>query len=169
MIAAARLRARVAELAGEIDRDLDGEPAILAGVLTGAVFFLCDLARMVQSSVTIDFLQFASYGAGRAPQGRPTLLRGLSTDPAGLPVILVEDVIDSGATLAAARAHLAQRGAARVRVCSLLRKPSARRAGISVDYLGFDIDEEFVVGYGLDHAGAYRNLPYVAALPAEER
>ena len=155
----------VARLAGEIDGDFEGRPLLLVGILKGAVFFLCDLARRLHSPLEIDFLQVSSYGRGTRSSGNVRLLRDLSIDVAGRDVVIVEDVVDSGATLRRILDLLATRRPARLRVCALLRKRSA--ADVAVDYLGFDIPDRFVVGYGLDAAERYRNLPYVAVIAAE--
>lgn len=161
-MSAEAIAAAVARLAAEIDRDQHGRPLLLVGVLKGAVFFLCDLARRLRTPLEIDFLQVSSYGRGTQSSGNVRFVRDLSIDVAGRDVLIVEDVVDSGATLRHILDLLATRGPGRVRVCALLRKPSA--ASVPVDYLGFDIPERFVVGYGLDFAERYRNLPYVAAL-----
>ena len=151
-------------LAGEIDRDLAGRPVLLVGVLKGSVFFLCDLARRLRSPVTIDFLQVSSYGASTASSGNVRMTRDLSIDVAGRHVVVVEDVVDTGRTLGKILDLLRARQPASLRVCALLRKKVAAAAPAPVDYLGFEIDDRFVVGYGLDLAEAYRNLPYVAAI-----
>jgi len=164
-LSAEAIAGAVARLAGEIDRDLAGRPLLLVGVLKGAVFFLCDLARRLRSPLEIDFLQVSSYGRGTRSSGNVRLVRDLAIDVAGRDVVIVEDVVDSGATLRRTLDLLATRRPATLRVCALLRKRSA--AGVPVDYLGFDIPDRFVVGYGLDLAERYRNLPYVAAVAPE--
>jgi hypoxanthine phosphoribosyltransferase len=164
LIGAEDIAAAVDRMAAEIDGDLRGSPALLVGVLKGSVFFLCDLARRMRSPVAIDFLQVSSYGGGTRPSGNVRVVSDLSIDVAGRHVIVVEDIVDTGGTLAKIREILAARGPACLRVCALLRKRIAGSAAIPVDYLGFEIDDRFVVGYGLDLAERFRNLPYVAAL-----
>lgn len=163
-----QLAGGVVRLAGEIDRDLAGRPVLLVGVLKGSVFFLCDLARRLRSPVTIDFLQVSSYGASTASSGNVRMTRDLSIDVAGRHVVVVEDVVDTGRTLGKILDLLRARQPASLRVCALLRKKVAAAAPAPVDYLGFEIDDRFVVGYGLDLAEAYRNLPYVAAVEEGE-
>jgi hypoxanthine phosphoribosyltransferase len=153
----------VARLAAEIDADLGANPVLLVGILKGSVFFLCDLARRMRSRVTIDFLQVSSYGKETRSSGNVRIVRDLSTDVAGRHVVVVEDVVDTGRTLERVLAMLRDRRPASLRVCSFLRKPG----GPPVDYVGFEIEDRFVVGYGLDVAEEYRNLPYVAELEAE--
>lgn len=154
----------VARLASEIHRDLAGKPVLLVGVLKGSVFFLCDLARRLPGPVLIDFLQVSSYGMGMASSGNVRLLRDLSIDPAGRNVVVVEDIVDTGKTLSKILELLRARGPASLKVCALLRKVLPGNEAVPVDYLGFEIGDEFVVGYGLDYAERYRNLPHVAVL-----
>ena len=168
MIAAEDLAAGVSRLAGEIDRDRGGGPVLLVGVLKGSVFFLCDLARRIRSPVLIDFLQVSSYGSATRSSGNVRMVRDLQIDVAGRDVVIVEDIVDTGRTLRRILDLLASREPATLKVCALLRKRIAGRADIPVDYLGFEIDDRFVVGYGLDLAERFRNLPYVAALKAGE-
>jgi hypoxanthine phosphoribosyltransferase len=138
-------------------------------VLKGSVFFLCDLARRLRSPVTIDFVQVASYGGSTTSSGNARMIRDLSIDVAGRHVVVVEDVVDTGRTLEKILGLLRARRPASLRVCALLRKTVAAAAAPPVDYLGFEIDDRFVVGYGLDLAEAYRNLPYVAAVEEGEK
>ena len=154
----------VARLAAEVDRDLQGRPALLVGVLKGSVFFLCDLARRIRSPIALDFVQMSSYGTGTRPSGGVRLIHDLSTDVAGRDVILVEDIVDTGRTLRRILDLLGARNPRSLKVCALLRKRIAGAEPIPVDYLGFEIPDRFVVGYGLDCAEAFRNLPYVAAI-----
>ena len=167
LIPAEDIAAAVSRLAAEIDDDLGGSPALLVGVLKGSVFFLCDLARRMRSPVVLDFLQVSSYGGGTRSSGNVRVISDLSIDVAGRHVVVVEDIVDTGGTLAKICGILAARGPASLRVCALLRKKAAGSAAIPVDYLGFEIDDRFVVGYGLDLAERFRNLPYVAALKEE--
>lgn len=137
---------------------------LLVGILKGSVFFLCDLARRMRSPLTIDFLQVSSYGNETRSSGNVRVVRDLSVDVAGRHVVVVEDVVDTGRTLERVLAMLRDRGPVSLRVCSFLRKPG----GPAVDYVGFDIEDRFVVGYGLDVAEEYRNLPYVAEIEEGE-
>ena len=154
----------VERLAREIDRDLAGRPVLLVGILKGSVFFLCDLARSIRAPVRIDFLQASSYGMEKKSSGNVVLARDLSLDPEGQNVVLVEDIVDTGGTLRKIVEAVGRRRPASLKVCALLRKRSAGGEDVPVDYLGFEIEDRFVVGYGLDYAESYRNLPYVAAL-----
>ncbi|HKB70218.1 MAG TPA: hypoxanthine phosphoribosyltransferase [Thermoanaerobaculia bacterium] len=160
----AQLAEGVARLAAEIDRDLAGRPVLLVGILKGSVFFLCDLARRLRSPVTVDFLRVSSYGDSTRSSGSVRMTRDLSIDVADRDVLVVEDIVDTGRTLEKILDFLRTRSPASLRVCTLLRKKGAGSAATPVDYVGFEIDDRFVVGYGLDLAEAYRNLPYVAAI-----
>jgi hypoxanthine phosphoribosyltransferase len=168
LIGQAELEQGVARLAGELDRDLAGRPAILVGILKGSVFFLCDLAKRMRSPIEIDFLQVSSYGTGTRSSGNVQLLRDLSVDVAGRDVVIVEDIVDTGRTLKKIIEILATRKPRSVKICALLRKKIPGNDEVPVDYLGFTIDDHFVVGYGLDFAESYRNLPYIAILDKRE-
>jgi len=155
----------VTRLAAEIDRDQQGRPALLVGILKGSIFFLCDLAKKLQKTpVSLDFLQVSSYGSGTKSSGNVRLQRDLSTDVAGRDVIIVEDIVDTGRTLQKIIQLLATRNPKSVKICALLKKKIPGNDGIPVDYLGFTIDDHFVVGYGLDFAESYRNLPFIGIL-----
>jgi hypoxanthine phosphoribosyltransferase len=155
----------VTRLAAEIDRDQQGRPALLVGILKGSIFFLCDLAKKLQKTpVSLDFLQVSSYGSGTKSSGNVRLQRDLSTDVAGRDVIIVEDIVDTGRTLQKIIQLLATRNPKSVKICALLKKKIPGNDGIPVDYLGFTIDDHFVVGYGLDYAESYRNLPFIGIL-----
>jgi hypoxanthine phosphoribosyltransferase len=169
LIDAATLQEGVARLAGQIDRDQDGRPLLLVGILKGSIFFLCDLAKKLQTPVSVDFLQVSSYGKGTKSSGNVQLQRDLTTDVAGREILIVEDIVDTGRTLQKIVELLATRRPKSVRICSLLKKRVATNSAIPVDYLGFTIDDHFVVGYGLDYAESYRNLPYIAILEEEKR
>jgi hypoxanthine phosphoribosyltransferase len=155
---------KLAELAAEIDRDYAGKDLLIVGVLKGAVMVMADLARALSSDVTMDWMAVSSYGAGTKSSGVVRILKDLDTDIAGRDVLIVEDIIDSGLTLSWLLSNLSSRGPASLRVCTLLRKPEAAKVDIDVKYVGFDIPNEFVVGYGLDYAEKYRNLPFVGTL-----
>lgn len=168
LISAEELRARVAELGAQITADYAGiGDLLLVGVLKGCAMFMVDLARSIKLPVALDFIAVASYGATTASSGVVRLLKDLDTDIAGRHVLLVEDIIDSGLTLAYLRSQLLRRNPASLRICTLLNKPERRTADVPVDYLGFNIPNEFVVGYGLDYAERYRNLPYIGILKPE--
>ena len=158
------LDAGVARIAEELDRDQAGRPALLVGILKGSVFFLCDLAKRLKTPVSLDFLQVSSYGSGTKSSGNVRLVRDLTTDVAGKDVVIVEDIVDTGRTLAKIVEILGTRKPKSVKICALLQKKIAGNDDVPVDYLGFKIEDVFVVGYGLDHAEAYRNLPYIAVL-----
>lgn len=162
-----QIQQRVAELAERLQRDYRGRRPLLVGVLTGAVVFLSDLMRRMQMPVCIDFVQVESYGDATVSSGRVKITKDVERPVEGEDVIVVEDIVDTGRTLAFLVEHLRARGARTVRVCALLNKPSRREVQVQVDYVGFDIPDEFVVGYGLDWAQRYRNLPFVAAVRRE--
>ncbi|MGH9316359.1 MAG: hypoxanthine phosphoribosyltransferase [Thermoanaerobaculia bacterium] len=167
MIDSQTLQAGVVRLASEVDRDQNGRPATLVGILKGSIFFLCDLARRLRTPVTLDFLQVSSYASGTESSGNVRLLRDLSIDVAGQDVVIVEDIVDTGQTLQKIVALLSTRKPRSVKICALLRRKIPKNEGIQPDYLGFEIENHFVVGYGLDYAEAYRNLPYIAILEPE--
>lgn len=160
----AELRARLAELAREIERDYPNEPPLLVGVLKGAVMVMADLARELRFHAQMDWMAVSSYGAGTKSSGVVRILKDLDTDISGRDVLIVEDIIDSGLTLSWLKDNLETRGARTVRICTMLRKPEALKVEVDVAYVGFDIPNEFVVGYGLDYAENYRNLRDVAVL-----
>ncbi len=165
-----RVRERVRELGAQITRDYAGstDPIILVGVLRGAVIFMADLIRAIDATLTIDFIAVSSYGRSTKSSGVVRIFKDINESIEGAHVIIVEDIIDSGLTLAYLRDLLLRRGPASLRVCSFLYKERERDEPVrSVDYIGFTIPDVFVVGYGLDYAGAYRNLPYVGVLAPE--
>jgi hypoxanthine phosphoribosyltransferase len=154
----------VARLAADIDRDQEGRPVLLVGILKGSIFFLCDLAKRLKTPVQLDFLQVSSYGKGTKSSGNVRLVRDLSSDIAGREVVIVEDIVDTGRTLQKIVEILSTRKPRSVKICALLKKKIPGNEGIPVDYLGFTIDDHFVVGYGLDFAESYRNLPFIGIL-----
>lgn len=164
LISTERLQARVAEIADEVSRDYAGRELLVIGVLKGAVFFIADLVRRLSIPCELDFMAVASYGSSTHSSGVVRILKDLDVPIAGRHVLLVEDVIDSGLTLSYLMKNLASREPASLEICSLLTKPAHRRVGIPTRYVGFDLPDVYVIGYGLDHAQRHRNLPYIAEL-----
>ena len=160
----AQIHARIAELARGIEADYAGEDVLLVGVLKGAVMVMADLARELTLPLNMDWMAVSSYGAGTQSSGVVRILKDLDTDLSGRKVLIVEDIIDSGLTLSWLLGNLRTRGAESVEICALFRKPEAAKIQVDVKYVGFDIPNEFVVGYGLDYAERYRNLRDVAVL-----
>lgn len=158
------ISARLTELAAEIDRDYDGREILVIGVLKGAIMVMADLSRKIHTPLTMDWMAVSSYGSGTKSSGVVRILKDLETDLEGKHVIIVEDIIDSGLTLSWLKTNLESRGPASVQIATLLRKPDAATVDIHVEYVGFDIPNDFVVGYGLDYAEKYRNLPFVGTL-----
>jgi hypoxanthine phosphoribosyltransferase len=159
-----QITTRVAELAAELDKKYAGKDVLLIGVLKGAVMFMADLSRAMQIPVQMDWMAVSSYGSGTASSGVVRILKDLDADVLGRHVLIVEDIIDSGLTLSWLVANLEARGSASVEVVTLLRKPDAAKVEVNVAHVGFDIPNEFVVGYGLDYAEKYRTLKGVAIL-----
>ena len=159
-----QIHTRLAELARQIEADYAGENVLLVGVLKGAVMVMADLARELDMQVTMDWMAVSSYGSGTASSGVVRILKDLDSDLTGRKVLIVEDIIDSGLTLSWLISNLKSRGPESVEICALLRKPEAARVDIDVKYLGFDIPNKFVVGYGLDFDEKYRNLRSVGIL-----
>jgi hypoxanthine phosphoribosyltransferase len=159
-----QIQRRLAEMAGEIDTDYAGRDLLLVGVLKGAVMVMADLARTLRSPVEMDWMAVSSYGSGTKSSGVVRILKDLDRDITGRNVLIVEDIIDSGLTLSWLMSNLSSRGPASVEVCTLLRKPDAAQVDVPVRYVGFDIPNEFVIGYGLDYVERYRNLPFVGTL-----
>src|ERR1700712_3264858 len=164
LITQAEIEAKLAELAARIDADYADTRPLLVGVLKGAVMVMADLARAISIHIDMDWMAVSSYGAGTKSSGVVRILKDLDSDLTGRSVLIVEDIIDSGLTLSWLRENLLTRGAASVEICTLLRKPDAVKVDVAVKYLGFDIPNEFVVGFGLDFDQSYRNLRDVAIL-----
>jgi hypoxanthine phosphoribosyltransferase len=158
------LRARIAELGEEISNDYRDRDLLLVGVLKGAVFFMADLMRNLSIPCEVDFMAISSYGASTDSSGVVRILKDLDINIEGRDVLVVEDIIDSGLTLSYLIRNLESRDPASLEVCALLTKPERREIDVPVRYTGFEIPNEFVIGYGLDYAERYRNLPYVAVL-----
>ncbi len=159
-----QIDAKVAELAAQIDAKYAGKDVLLIGVLKGAVMFMADLSRAIQIPVQMDWMAVSSYGSGTVSSGVVRILKDLDADVLGRHVIIVEDIIDSGLTLSWLASNLEARGAASVEIVAFLRKPDAAKVDVKVAMVGFDIPNEFVVGYGLDYAEDYRTLKGVAVL-----
>ncbi|HWE33761.1 MAG TPA: hypoxanthine phosphoribosyltransferase [Solirubrobacteraceae bacterium] len=164
LVPAEDLQRRVRELAVEISRDYQGKDLLLIGVLKGAVFFLSDLMRELTIPAEVDFMAVASYGSATKSSGVVRILKDLDAVIEGRDVLIVEDIVDSGLTLQYLLRNLAGRNPRSLEVCAFLIKPERRKVDLETRYVGFEIPNRFAIGYGLDHAERYRNLPYVAAL-----
>ncbi len=164
-----QLSARVSELGRQISADYAGESLVLVGILKGAFVFMADLIRAISIPVEIDFVAISSYGKSTRTSGEVRIIKDLDESVEGKHVLIVEDIIDTGLTLKLSYLtdNLVRRKAASVRICTLLDKPSRRETDISADYVGFVIPDKFVIGYGLDYEGFYRNLPFVGVLREE--
>jgi hypoxanthine phosphoribosyltransferase len=161
------LQARIRELGAEISADYAGRDLLLVGVLKGAVFFMADLMRELSVPCEIDFMAISSYGAATDSSGVVRILKDLDINVADRDVLVVEDIIDSGLTLSYLRRNLMARKPGSLEICALLTKPERREIDVPVRYVGFEIPNKYVIGYGLDFAERYRNLPYVAVLHAD--
>ncbi|BDZ42599.1 hypoxanthine phosphoribosyltransferase [Paraoerskovia sediminicola] len=159
-----QLQTRLGEMAEQIDRDYAGKDLLLVGVLKGAVMVMADLSRRLEHRVQMDWMAVSSYGSGTKSSGVVRILKDLDSDLQGRNVLIVEDIIDSGLTLSWLLSNLRSRGPESVEIATMLRKPEAAKVEVDVRYVGFDIPTEFVVGYGLDYAELYRNLPFVGTL-----
>ena len=164
LISEKEIAEKVRELGEQINRDYAGTSIHMICVLKGGVFFLCDLAKEIKVPVTVDFMSVKSYGNGTSSSGNVRIEKDLEESIAGKDVLIVEDIIDSGQTLGCLTNMLRQRQPASLKLCTFLDKPSRRKADIKVDYMGYEIPDCFAIGYGLDYAGRYRNLPYVGIL-----
>ncbi len=164
MISEERVNRRINELAEQISEDFKGRSVHLVCILKGSIFFTCELAKRLSVPVTIDFMSVSSYGAGTKSSGVVRLVKDLDEPLEGKDVIVIEDIIDSGRTLSYLMENLSARKPATLKLCTLLDKPDRRVTDVYVDYTGFEIPDEFVVGYGLDYDQKYRNLPYIGVL-----
>ncbi|MHB8243303.1 MAG: hypoxanthine phosphoribosyltransferase [Solirubrobacteraceae bacterium] len=164
LVSADDLQRRVVELGEQISRDYADRPLLLVGVLKGAVFFLSDLMRYIDIPVEVDFMAVASYGSATDSSGVVRILKDLDASIEGRDVLIVEDIVDSGLTLQYLMRNLGSRNPRTLEVCALLTKPERRKVDLPTRYVGFEIPDRFVVGYGLDYAERYRNLPFVAVL-----
>ncbi len=164
VVSAEQITSRIGELAKEIDAEYGTREPVLVGILKGAAMFMSDLARAMERPSTMEFMAVSSYGSGTQTSGVVRILKDLDIDIAGKDVLIVEDIIDSGLTLSWLLKNLSARNPGSISIVTLLRKPDAIRVHIDVNYVGFDIPNEFVVGYGLDYAERYRDLPYIGRL-----
>lgn len=161
------IQAKVAEIGTAISKKYEGKQLLVIGVLRGANVFVADLIRKITIPMVLDFMAVSSYGSATISSGAVRILKDLDEDIKGMHVVIVEDIIDTGLTLNYLSNNLEARGAASIEICTLLDKPERRKAPINVHYKGFDIPDEFVVGYGIDFAEKYRNLPFIGILKPE--
>ncbi len=159
-----KIQERIKELGAEITRDYAGRNPLLIGVLKGACFFLSDLLRSIDTRLSIEFMAISSYGSSTRTSGEVRIMKDLDVPIEGRDILVVEDIVDTGLTLSYLMANLKSRGAASVKLAALLDKHDRREKDVDIDYLGFQIPDAFVVGYGLDYAERYRNLPFIAVL-----
>ena len=159
-----RIQTRIKELGAQITREYSGRNPLLIGVLKGACFFLSDLLRSIDTRLSIEFMAISSYGSSTRTSGEVRIMKDLDVPIEGRDILVVEDIVDTGLTLSYLLANLESRGAASVKLVALLDKIDRRQREVKIDYLGFQIPDEFVVGYGLDYAERYRNLPFIAVL-----
>jgi hypoxanthine phosphoribosyltransferase len=167
LITSQEIEDKVREIGTRITEDYKGEKPLLIGILRGAVVIMSDLMRNIDLQCELDFMDISSYGTGTSSSGVVRILKDLEEDITDRHVLIVEDIIDTGLTLSYLMRSLQARKPASLEICALLSKPSRRRADLNVRYLGFEVPDEFVVGYGLDYAGAYRNLPDICVLKPE--
>ena len=161
------LQAKVAELGAQISKDYQGKNRVLVSILKGSVVFMADLMRAVSIPCSIDFMVVSSYGSGTMTTGLVKIIKDLDEDLSGKDVLIVEDILDTGVTLSNLVPMLKMRNPNSVKICTILDKPSRRKADVQPDYEGFQVPDEFVVGYGLDYDEKYRNLPYIGVLKPE--
>jgi hypoxanthine phosphoribosyltransferase len=164
MFSQEQIAAKVAELGARVKADYESRELLLVGILKGSIHFLSDLSRHLDNNTAIDFMQVSSYGAGKSQTGVVKILKDLDVNIEGKDVLLVEDILDTGVTLSHVQELLSTRKPASLEVATLLSKPEARRIDIPAKYVGFEIPNAFVVGYGLDYGERYRNLPYIGIL-----
>jgi hypoxanthine phosphoribosyltransferase len=164
LISEEQIRDRIKELGAQITRDYAGRNPLLIGVLKGACFFLSDLLRAIDARLSIEFMAISSYGSSTRTSGEVRIMKDLDVPVEGRDILVVEDIVDTGLTLSYLLANLESRGAASVKLAALLDKFERREKEVKIDYLGFQIPDEFVVGYGLDFAERYRNLPFIGVL-----
>ena len=158
------VKAKVCELGQKITADFKGRSPIFIGILKGSFIFMADLVRAVDLDCNLEFMAVSSYGSGTTTTGAVKITQDISSSIEGRDVIIVEDILDSGVTLSYLKKYMASMKPASISICTLLDKPARRRADIHADYVGFEVPDEFIVGYGLDYAQRYRNLPYIGVL-----
>lgn len=164
MITEEQIQQRAREIGQQIAEDYKGEQVVLVGILRGAVLWMGDIMRNTNLDMIIDFMAASSYGASTKSSGVVKINKDLDTDVEGKHVIIVEDIVDSGITLSKLKEYLESKNAKSVRICTLLDKPAGRKTDVKVDYIGFEVEDKFIVGYGLDFDQKYRNLPYISFL-----
>ncbi|MFB7139971.1 hypoxanthine phosphoribosyltransferase [Gottfriedia sp. NPDC056225] len=164
LISEADLKNRVKAIAEQIEKDFNNEPLILVVVLKGSFVFAADLVREIKGNINVDFISVSSYSNQTESTGKVRLLKDLDENITDQNVVVIEDIIDSGLTLHFLRDHLQMHKPKSIKICTLLDKPERRKINLPVDYVGFVIPDEFIVGYGIDYAQAYRNLPYIATV-----
>lgn len=162
-----QLMDKVAELGARITEDYEGKNPLIVSVLKGSYVFMADLTRKIDTACNVDFMVVSSYGQGTKTSGEVQIIKDIGQKIEGRDLIIVEDILDSGVTLSYLMKVLEARGANSIRLCTLLSKPERHKVEVAIDYLGFEIPDEFVVGYGLDYAEKYRNLPYIGILKPE--
>lgn len=167
MITEEQIIEKACEIGKQIEEDFAGREIVMVGILRGAVLWMADIMKHVNLDMTIDFMAVSSYGAATKSSGIVKINKDLDTDIEGRPVIIVEDIVDSGVTLNYLMGYFESRGAETIKICALMDKPEGRRVDIDVDYVGFEVDDRFIVGYGLDYDQKYRNLPYITWLKSE--
>jgi len=161
------IQKRIKELGKEITNDYKGKDLVVIGILKGAVIFMAELVKSIELPITLDFMSVSSYGKSSISTGEVRIIKDLDFSVEGKDLLIVEDIIDTGLTLNYLTELLEKRGANSVKICTLLDKPDRRTVGVKVDYLGFEVPDEFIVGYGLDYAEHYRNLPFIGTLKEE--
>ena len=164
LISKEQLEKRVSELGAQISKDYEGKDLMMVSVLKGSVVFMADLMRAITINASIDFMSVSSYGSGTKTSGVVKIIKDLNEELSGKDILIVEDILDSGMTLSYLRKHIMGKGAASIKIATLLDKPERRKVDVYPDYKGFVVPDEFVVGYGLDYDEKYRNLPYVGIL-----
>ena len=167
LISEEQLKTRISELAKQIEKDYEGKSPVIVGVLKGSVMFYTDLVRQIDLPLTVDFMSISSYGAGVNSTGEVKIIKDIDGKIGGKEAIIVEDIVDSGYSMNCLLKLFATRSPKSVRVCALLDKPSRREIPVPIDYTGFQVANEFVVGYGLDYDGLYRNIPFIGVLKKE--
>ncbi|WP_300328694.1 hypoxanthine phosphoribosyltransferase [Fusobacterium sp.] len=169
LISKEELAVRVAELGKQIAKDYEGKDLVCVGLLKGSVVFMADLIKTIDLDLTIDFMKVSSYGGGTDSTGVVKILKDVDEEVTGKDVLLIEDIVDTGLTIANVKEFIAKKRPNSVKVCTLLDKPSRRKVDVKAEYSGFEIPDAFVIGYGLDYAEKYRNLPFVGVLTLDKK